>query len=58
MVSLSYLARPDAGAQLKATGEVLRRGRRLAFVTSALRCGDLLLATRGVTKSIFATAGS
>ena len=57
MVSLSYLTRPEVGAQLKATGEVLRRGRRLAFVTSALCCGDLLLATGSVTKSIFATGG-
>lgn len=55
MVSLSYLARPEAGAQLKASGEVLRRGRRLAFVTAALSCGDRLLATASVTKSIFAT---
>lgn len=58
MVSLSYLARPDAETQLKATGEVLRRGRRLAFVTSALSCGDRLLATASVTKSIFAVDGS
>jgi uncharacterized protein (TIGR00369 family) len=57
MVSLSYLARPEAGAQLKATGEVLRRGRRLAFVSAALRSGDRLLATASVTKSIFATDG-
>lgn len=55
MVSLSYLARPEAGAQLQATGEVLRRGRRLAFVAAALNCGDRLLATASVTKSIFAT---
>jgi uncharacterized protein (TIGR00369 family) len=54
MVSLSYLARPEAGAQLKATGEVLRRGRRLAFVTAALNSDDRLLATASVTKSIFA----
>jgi uncharacterized protein (TIGR00369 family) len=46
MVSFSYLARPEAGAQLKATGEVLRRGGRLAFVTAALNSDDRLLATR------------
>lgn len=58
MVSLSYLARPNAETKLKATGEVLRRGRRLAFVTAALSCDGRLLATASVTKSIFATDGS
>ncbi len=56
MVSISYLARPEAGVQLKATGEVLRRGRRLAFVTAALSAGNRLLATASVTKSIVSTA--
>lgn len=58
MVSLSYLTRPKTGTQLTATGEVLRRGNRLAFVAAALRSGDHLLATASVTKSIFETTGS
>lgn len=53
MVSLSYLGRSEVGARLKATGEVLRRTRRLAFVNTALSCGDRPLATASVTKSIF-----
>jgi uncharacterized protein (TIGR00369 family) len=53
-ISTSYLARAEGGAALIAKGEVLRRTRHLAFVSTSLRQGDRLLATAQVTKSIFA----
>jgi uncharacterized protein (TIGR00369 family) len=53
-ISASYLARAEGGAALIAKGEVLRRTRRLAFVSTSLRQEDRLLAMAQVTKSIFA----
>jgi uncharacterized protein (TIGR00369 family) len=56
MVSLSYLARAETGAQLVATAEILRRGRNLAFLAATLSSGGRLLAAANVTKSILAGA--
>jgi uncharacterized protein (TIGR00369 family) len=53
-ISASYLARADGGAALIAKGDVLRRTRHLAFVSTSLRQEDRLLAMAQVTKSIFA----
>jgi uncharacterized protein (TIGR00369 family) len=53
-ISASYLARAEGGAALIAQGEVLRRTRHLAFVSTSLRQEDRLLAMAQVTKSIFA----
>jgi acyl-coenzyme A thioesterase PaaI-like protein len=55
MTSMSYLAPPEAGAKLRAPGEVLRRSLRLAFVTNTLLSGDRPLATASLTKFIFTT---
>jgi uncharacterized protein (TIGR00369 family) len=51
--SASYLARAGGEAALIAKGEVLRRTRKLAFVSVRLHQGERLLATAQVTKSIF-----
>ena len=48
----SYVAPIAAGASLTSTGAVVRRGRSVAFVTSELRAGDVVVATANVTKSI------
>jgi uncharacterized protein (TIGR00369 family) len=48
----SYLAAPESRADLLATGALLRRSRRLAFVFAELRSQEELLATATVTKSI------
>ena len=53
-ISASYLARAEGGAALIGNGDVLRRTRHLAFVSTSLRQEDRLLATAQVTKSIFA----
>ena len=53
-ISASYLARAEGGAALIAKGDVLRRTRRVAFVSTSLRQEDRLLALAQVTKSIFA----
>ena len=53
-ISASYLARAEGGAALIAKGDVLRRTRHLAFVSTSLRQEDRLLAMAQVTKSIFA----
>jgi uncharacterized protein (TIGR00369 family) len=51
---VSYLSSLKAGASLTATGRVVHRGRRLAFVTSELREQARMIATAQVTKSIVA----
>jgi len=53
-ISASYLARAEGGEALIAKGDVLRRTRHLAFVSTSLRQEDRLLAMAQVTKSIFA----
>jgi uncharacterized protein (TIGR00369 family) len=51
--SVSFLARGEGDVALVAKGEVLRRTRRLAFVSTTLHQADRLLASAQVTKSIF-----
>ena len=53
-ISASYIARAGGGVALIGNGDVLRRTRHLAFVSTSLRQEDRLLATAQVTKSIFA----
>lgn len=48
----SYIAAPEAGQELRATGSLLRRTRRLAFVSAELRSDEKLLALATVTKSV------
>lgn len=48
----SYLAAARQGEQLRATGTLLRRTRRTAFLTAELRSETTLIATANVTKSI------
>jgi acyl-coenzyme A thioesterase PaaI-like protein len=50
---VSYLARADGTLPLVASGQLLRRTRRVAFVTVELRQDGVLLATAQVTKSIY-----
>jgi uncharacterized protein (TIGR00369 family) len=54
---VSYLAAVKGSAQLTATATVVRRSRRLAFVTAELRDRTRLVATAQVTKSIVTTTG-
>jgi uncharacterized protein (TIGR00369 family) len=49
---VSYLAAVKGETRLVACGRVLRRSKRLAFVTSELRDQDRLVATAQVTKSV------
>jgi uncharacterized protein (TIGR00369 family) len=49
---VSYVAAVSESTHLVATGSVIRRTRRLAFVISELRDRDRLVATAQVTKSI------
>lgn len=48
----SYLAAAQPGDHLRATGKLLRRTRRVAFLAAELRSGTTLLAVANVTKSI------
>jgi uncharacterized protein (TIGR00369 family) len=48
----SYLAAAQPGEHLRATAVLLRRTRRLAFLSAELRSETTLLATASVTKSI------
>ena len=48
----SYLAAPQSPGELVASGSLLRRTHRLAFVVAELRSEQDLLATATVTKSI------
>lgn len=57
-ISASYLAGAEVGATLFARGELLRRTRRLAFTSATITCGDRLIATASVTKSIVDQSGS
>jgi uncharacterized protein (TIGR00369 family) len=50
----SYLAPPERGERLRATGVLLRRTRRLAFVNAELRGRSGLLAVASVSKTIHA----
>jgi uncharacterized protein (TIGR00369 family) len=50
---VSYVARAEAETPLTASGQVVRRTRRLAFVTAELNQDGRLLATAHVTKSIY-----
>jgi acyl-coenzyme A thioesterase PaaI-like protein len=52
-LSISYIGRAEGDEALVANGRVLRRTRRLAFVTAELRQGERLLATAQVTKSVY-----
>jgi len=49
---VSYLAAVKGTTRLVATGSVLRRSNRLAFVASELRDQEVLVATAQVTKSV------
>ena len=49
---VSYLAAVKVATSLVASGRVLRRGKRLAFVAAELRDRDRLVATAQVTKSV------
>jgi len=49
---VSYLTAVEGEAHLVATGRVVRRSKRLAFVNSELRDQDRLVATAQVTKSV------
>lgn len=49
---VSYLAAVKGATSLVASGRVLRRGKRLAFVAAELRDRDRLVATAQVTKSV------
>ena len=51
----SYVAPIPPNATLEATGEVVRRGRSIAFVTSKLQADHLTVAIANVTKSIRST---
>jgi uncharacterized protein (TIGR00369 family) len=53
-LSISYIGRADGDGPLIASGQVLRRTRRLAFVTAELRQDERVLAAAQVTKSIYA----
>lgn len=50
--SASYLAPAPPGKDIRAAGSLLRRTRRLAFLSAELRSGDVLVAVASVTKSI------
>lgn len=50
--SVCYLAAARAGEHLHASGTLLRRTRRLAFLSAELRGAQTLIATASVTKSI------
>ncbi len=50
--SASYVAPAPPQAELEATAEVVRRGRRIAFVTSRLEADGATVAIAHVTKSI------
>jgi uncharacterized protein (TIGR00369 family) len=51
-LAASYLAAPPPGGKLRAGGSLLRRTRRLAFLSAELRSEGTLLAVANVTKSI------
>ena len=53
--SASYLRAGHPGDELRCTAKVIRRSRRLAFVSAELSGGGELLATATVTKSILQT---
>jgi uncharacterized protein (TIGR00369 family) len=50
----SYLAAPERGDRLLASGTLLRRTRRMAFVNAELRARSALIAVATVTKTIHA----
>lgn len=50
--SACYLAAARDGQLLRASGTLVRRTRRLAFLTAELRSGETPIATASVTKSI------
>ena len=47
-----YLAAAHGGERLRSSGTLVRRTRRLAFLTAELRSAQTLIATASVTKSI------
>lgn len=51
-VAASYIAAARLGETLVATGELMRRSRRLAFTTATVTSGERLVAMASVTKSI------
>jgi uncharacterized protein (TIGR00369 family) len=54
--SANYMSAPAQGARIEARGEVLRRGKSLAFVTVRLTAGDRLIAVSMISKSIRSAA--
>lgn len=55
---VSYIARAEGATPLLARGQLVRRTRRLAFVTAELNQDGRVLATANVTKSVYALAGA
>lgn len=50
--SAAYLSATAAGDTVIAKGSVLRRARHIAFISATAACGERLIATASVTKSI------
>lgn len=57
-IHVSVIAPASPGERIRFRGQVVHRGRRLAFTEAAAHAGDRLLATARVTKTVFAPRGA